>query len=263
MSTGNDNLVVTRCEIAFNGVDAFAHNLYLGGGNVTVQFCWVHDATTGQNIKSRAHYNTILCNYVSGSNEGEIGLVDDSVHTTTTNSNAYVFGNIIVSSAIRTGNNQKFVDFGQDSGNAHTGTMTFVNNTCVAGASTIQFLWATAADGNIIAYNNLFYGSNTIVGTATGTITGNTNWLPTTATVPGGFSSSVTGTNPLFTNPGARDYTLQPSSSAMNTGLNNAANITHIDGGGNTVNALTPMAYLMDLGVQSRSSYPFMNLGAF
>src|SRR5206468_872965 len=95
MCDNNTNFSIESSEIASNGTslyNGYSHNLYLGGNNTTVRFCYIHDALFGQNFKTRGHYTELLYNYIADSQDGEIGLVDAAT-TTATNSNAVLIGN--------------------------------------------------------------------------------------------------------------------------------------------------------------------------
>jgi hypothetical protein len=80
-------------------------------------------------------------------------------------------------------NSSRFIDFGQDSGGSHNGTLYLVDNTLVAGTSSIGFLQMYASEAKIVATNNIFYGSSNVINANYGSITGTNNWMPSTATV--------------------------------------------------------------------------------
>src|SRR6185503_518625 len=65
MSSKNDDLLVEHSEIAYNGTPLFngyAHNFYLEGDRVKIQYCYIHDATSGENFKARSRYIELLYN---------------------------------------------------------------------------------------------------------------------------------------------------------------------------------------------------------
>ena len=232
MCDSNSNLVIEASEICSNGTslyDGYSHNFYLGGNSATVRFCYIHDSLYGQNFKTRAHYTELLYNYIADSQDGEVGLVD-AAETAAANSHAVMIGNIIVSKPRLSGyNSGRFIQFGQDSGGQHNGTLYAFNNTFVAGDGRIQFLSANATGATVVAHNNVFYGSDKIVGTLGGGITGSNNWMQTTATVPATFYASTTGSDPGFVNRAARDLRLTAASSCRNRGLNA---FLYLDGAG-------------------------------
>ena len=55
MCDSNSNLVIEASEICSNGTslyDGYSHNLYLGGTDATLSFCYIHDSLYGQNFKT-------------------------------------------------------------------------------------------------------------------------------------------------------------------------------------------------------------------
>ena len=199
MSDNNSNLVIEASEICSNGTslyDGYSHNFYLGGTSATIRFCYIHDSLNGQNFKTRAHYTELLYNYIADSQDGEVGLVD-SAETAATNSHAVMIGNIIISKPRLSGyNSGRFVQFGQDGGGQHNGTLYAFNNTFIAGDGRIQFLSANATGATVMAHNNILYGNDKIVGTLGGGISCSNNWAQTTTTVPATFYASTVGSDP-------------------------------------------------------------------
>jgi len=138
MSNGNGTpstaagQVIEHSAIHNNGDDrlsGFNHNLYLGGTSVTLRFCDVHQARTGHNIKSRAHFIRVEYCYVHGSANREFDLVD-SADTARPGSDAILIGNIIVKAPQHSGN-RGVIHFGQDGGGERNGTLYLIHNTVV------------------------------------------------------------------------------------------------------------------------------------
>jgi hypothetical protein len=263
MCDNNSNFLIEYSEIASNGTslyDGYSHNLYLGGTNTTVRFSYIHDALFGQNFKTRGHYTELLYNYIADSQDGEIGLVDAAT-TNPTNSNAVLIGNVVISKPRVSGyNSGRFIQFGQDSGGQHNGTLFAFNNTFIAGDSRIQFLSANAAGANIIAANNIFYGSPKVLGTLGGGISGTNNWLPTGATLPVSFANSLSGTAPGFINAQSRNYRLTSASDCRDTGLDV---LSFQDGAGSSHPGQPVFEYLNHLKSASRSKDAQLDIGAY
>jgi hypothetical protein len=263
MCDNNSNLVVEASEIASNGTalyDGFSHNFYLGGNSATVRFCYIHDSLYGQNFKTRAHYTELLYNYIADSQDGEVGLVD-AAETAATNSDAVMIGNIVISKPRVSGyNSGRFIQFGQDSGGQHNGTLFAFNNTFIAGDGRIQFLSANVTNAAIIAENNIFYGSGQLVGTVGGGVSGTNNWALSSATIPASFSATTTGTDPAFVNRAARDLRLTKSSPCRNLGLNG---LNYLDGAGTSHSGLPLFEYVNHQQNRARSTDVQLDLGAY
>lgn len=263
MSDNDSNLLVTASEIASNGTslyDGFSHNFYLGGNSATIQFCYIHDSLYGQNFKSRAHYTELLYNYIADSQDGEVGLVD-AAETATTNSHSLMIGNIVISKPRLSGyNSGRFIQFGQDSGGQHNGTLFALNNSFIAGDGRIQFLSANVTNATIIAENNIFYGSAQLVGTIGGGVSGTNNWAQSTATVPASFIATTKGTDPAFVNRVARDLRLTKSSPCRNLGINI---LNYLDGVGGTHSEVPTLEYVNHQQSRARVSDGLIDLGAY
>jgi hypothetical protein len=256
-------LVVQNSEIAFNGtgvLDGLSHNVYLTAGDATFQFCRIHDAVSGENFKSRAHYTALFYNYISDAAESEVeGL--DGAETTSLNSNMTMVGNVLISRPDRTLNTAKFINFGQDVGGTHNGTLYLVNNTLIAGSPAIGFLRSSASNSSIVAINNIFFGSNTIVqpGFAVN-ISGHNNWTSTTAVIPAGFGNTIFGSNPGFINAGVRDYYLNSTAQVRNLGMVSA---TYVNGAGAISSAVPVSEYVRHLNTAARLADAAPDAGAY
>ena len=232
MSDTADHLLFSGCEIDDNGTSAnsgYSHNCYLGGENVTLSGCSIHDALYGQNVKTRCHDIALLYNWIAYSQDGEVGMVD-AAETAPANSNAVMIGNIVVSMDRGAGwNDARFVLFGSDEGGAHTGTLYAIANTFIAGTATIDFLQTNRPEAGIVAESNILFGADQISTSDSGPASGSSNWLPTTAIIPAGFTASTTGTLPGFTNAALNDYHLVVGASCIGIA---AAAPTYLDGNG-------------------------------
>lgn len=123
--------LIEKCLITENGTAKHAgynHNLYLGGTSVTVRECEISKSTTGHNLKSRAHINVIVNNYIHHAANREVDLVDAEGNTDIPDSDAYLVGNKIEKDPECAGN-RTAVHFGTDGGAAHNGTLWLVGNT--------------------------------------------------------------------------------------------------------------------------------------
>ena len=71
----------------------------------------------------------------------------------------------------------------------------------------------------IVAENNIFFGSNTIVGIDRGSVRGSNNWLPAGAQIPAMFTDSTKGAEPGFRDAAARDFHLTADSPCRDIGM--------------------------------------------
>jgi hypothetical protein len=199
-----ETALIEKCEVAFNGTEKFngySHNFYMHGNRVVVRGCHIHNATFGQNFKSRAHYNELWFNWIADSNQGEVGFVDARGTTDKPHSNALMVGNIVVSKEGRTGNTMKFIDFGSDGGNARIGTLFLFHNTFVAGDRKIKFLMFSSPGVSAVVERNIFSGGGDMIFTL----------KPPTGIKPG-YNTTVFGRG--FVNAGQRDFRLQKDNRA-------------------------------------------------
>jgi hypothetical protein len=259
-----DTLLVDACEIDHNGTAAYfgySHNTYFGGNAVTVRACRIHDSLYGQNVKSRAHYTELLYNWIADSSDGEVGLVD-AAETTAADSNAVMIGNIVVSKASRGSafNSVRFVQFGQDSGGAHVGTLYAFANTFAAGNANIVFLDANHPQAAVQASGNVFVGSTKLWSGGSGSIAGTGNWAPDGAAIPSGITATPTGASPGFIDQIGRDFHLAPTSPCCDIG---AAALSYRDGGGASHAGLPALEYVPHLQTVVRASDGYPDAGAY
>ena len=164
-----ETALIENCEVCGNGTgkfNGFSHNFYMDGNRVVVSGCFIHDALFGQNYKSRAHYNELWFNWITNSNEGEVGCVDSAGQTDRPQSNTLLVGNTILSRPDRTGNTSKFVLFGSELGAGHDGTLFAFHNTFIAGDNRIKFVTLADPQASAVIRNNVFVGSGQILNPA-------------------------------------------------------------------------------------------------
>jgi hypothetical protein len=112
----------------------------------------------------------------------------------------------------------------------------------------------------VVAHNNVFYGSDKIVGTLGGGISGSNNWMQTAATMPATFYASTVGSDPGCINRAARDLHLTAASGCRNRGLNA---LLYLDGVGAAHAGLPVLEYVNHLQNRPRPSDGQTDLGAY
>ncbi|MCL2639575.1 MAG: right-handed parallel beta-helix repeat-containing protein [Phycisphaerales bacterium] len=123
--------LIEKCKIVDNGTTkdpGYNHNLYLGGTSVTVRECKIARATTGHNLKSRAHLNIIVKNHIHNSSNRELDLVDAKGTTDIAGSHSFLIENTIEKDP-KCGGNRTVIHFGQDMKAGHNGTVWLIRNT--------------------------------------------------------------------------------------------------------------------------------------
>ena len=191
-----ETALIEGCEVAFNGTvdhNGGSHNFYMLGNRVVVRRCYMHDSLFGQNYKSRAHFNELWFNWITDSQEGEVGIVDGVGNTDRPNSNSLLVGNTIISKAQRGGNTSKYVLFGSEMpGGSHNGTLFLFHNTFIAGDGRVNFIALDDPQASAVIQGNVFIGSDQILRLAKPALSvqATQNLLPASAKKPEGWSDA-------------------------------------------------------------------------
>jgi hypothetical protein len=257
VSNDTDTLVIDACEVAFNSTDqdqGYTHNFYPHANHLIIRNCYIHDSTYGQNVKCRAHFLELWHNWICDSNEGEVGPVDEHksrhVNTTQPNSNALLVGNVIVSHArTKDGNPAKFIWFGyefpENDPSGHNGTLYLFNNTLVAGTDKIVFIQLCDPKASLVASNNIFYGSDNILGLQkpAASIAGSNNLVPTNAKVPAEWTDTRKG-DPGFVDAAKRVFLVSEDFGVKGrppVRYEQDEKVSYVDGDGKTHTLVLPM----------------------
>ncbi len=164
-------VLVQNSEFNHNGYgDGYSHNFYVKGVDTfTAQYCYIHNAYAGHELKTRAKVNYILYNRIG--NEGGNGSYEIQAANGGT---TYIIGNQIEQSS--TGSNPTIIDYGSEGSNPDM-HLYVVNNTIVNNKGSGTFVNNASSTGALLE-NNIFQGAGTIL---TGTGTQTTNWATTNA----------------------------------------------------------------------------------
>jgi hypothetical protein len=186
-----------------------------------MQFCYVHDGSGGNNVKSRAERNEIYYNWIEGGYYHELELIGcdggDTGNVHLKREDSDVLGNVLRKKGTAAGNDSNFsvTRIGGDGTGWTYGRYRFVNNTIIAGSSAVFRCFDTLE--SVEMHNNVFYRLNGAVNmmrtaeaawtTGSPIITGSNNWvLQGAQNVPSQWTGTITGTNPGFTDPANADF---------------------------------------------------------
>ena len=163
--TSNDglsNFWFESCEFAFNGYgDGYSHNIYVGNVmSLTLLYCYSHDAHIGHLVKSRARFNYLYYNRLTGENG------DGSYEVDLPNGGqAILIGNIIEQSP--NSQNGGIVTFGLENQSHPEQQIILSHNTIVNDRFNGRFVQCSNATTLVKMVNNLFLGPGTLTqGTA-------------------------------------------------------------------------------------------------
>lgn len=268
MSTYNDDFVLDSSEIAFNGTPLFnglSHNIYISGNRARIQYCYIHDATNGQNVKTRSRYVELLYNYIADAHDGidggtstkEIGI-QTGEYTDRPHSHAVLIGNIIV----KRGRGTAFLDFGPERGSPlRNGVLFLLNNTIIRENPVSRWMLHLGhRQERAVLYNNIFYGFREFAfGPGAPNISGSNNWFPDNATVPPELKYTLRGKDPGFLNLSGRDYRLTPTSTCIDQG---GEGLHILDGADQDVIAAATSEYRIHLNQAPRPKAGRIDIGA-
>ncbi len=222
------DVVIENSEFAYNIVDTrrkrpLGHNIYIGMiRSFTLRNSYVHHASFGHNVKSRAAANHLLYNRLADEGDGNSSYIVDLPNGGT----AYLVGNVIQQS--RYTDNWSLINFGSKF-NRPPDRLYLANNTLVSERKDSRFVNNRSARP-VMLVNNILVGrgkpvqgparlvSNLMVHQATPTsmarIRGDSRMRNAGAPYSGNFMADRAG----FADIARRDYRLSPYSPAIDVG---------------------------------------------
>ncbi|MGZ3423327.1 MAG: MYXO-CTERM sorting domain-containing protein [Polyangiales bacterium] len=236
LGADNDSgsLLLEYSEVYKCGQGTQNHQIYMAtdesvhpGSVFRMQFCYVHDANGGNNVKSRAERNEIYYNWIEGALYHELELIGPDpaggIAEGLKREDSDVVGNVL-----KKGVDFSFVRTGGDGTGQSNGRYRFVNNTFIGfGTGSTAFRIFDGID-SIEMHDNVFWrsgGSFNITRTVEAVwvsgeqIAGQNNWIVTgSPAVPTEWTGTITGTDPGFTNPGSNDFTPKTGSALIDKG---------------------------------------------
>ena len=193
----DSEVLIEHSEFAYNGFgDGYSHNIYIGGGSLTVRFSYLHHANVGHNLKSRARRNQITYNRIMDEIDGNSSYAIDLPN----GGLAYVIGNVIQQGPAT--QNSTVVAFGAEGYKHAVNEFYFVNNTVVndlpAGG---RFVFVRAGAGAARLVNNVFAGPGEI------------------SSGPAELRNNLLAGKAGFVDPAGFDYRLRDGAPAIGAGI--------------------------------------------
>lgn len=222
------SLLLEYVEVHHCGGGTFDHQIYMATDEVAhpgavfrMQFCYVHDATGGNDVKSRAERNEIYYNWIEGALYHELELIGPDPggaqagwRESLAREDSDVVGNVL-----RATGTFPIVRVGGDGTGQSLGRYRFVNNTFVSNAGGGAVMRVFEGLESIEMHNNVFWATGAVVNvsrtveamwTMGEVFEGDNNWVSAGATnVPRGFRGTLTGAAPGFVN--AAMFDLRPA----------------------------------------------------
>ena len=221
-------------EVHHCGGGTFDHQIYMAtdesahpGAVFRMQYCYVHDANGGNDVKSRAERNEIYYNWIEGALYHELELIGPDpaggVAEGLKREDSDVVGNVLRKTV-----NFNFVRVGGDGTGQSKGRYRFLNNTFIGAYETTVFRIFDGIE-SIEMHNNVIWNTTGGAMRITRTVeaawvagerwSGSNNWIPTGATfIPGTWTGTLNGTNPGLTNVATYDLTPTATSPLVNAG---------------------------------------------
>ncbi len=227
-------------EIYHCGRDGRAHQIYVESDNAKhpnavfrMQYCYLHDGSGGNNVKSRVGRNEIYYNWIEGSPFHELDLIgadpSDQAHGAAhkVREDSDVVGNVFFKTAKSQG---ALARLGSDGTGASNGRYRFVNNTVVFDpAASVQsgIFKISGFCESLEIDNNVFYRGGkhfTLIRdmrpqhTKPLCIVGSNNWVPKGSTVRATLNGTIYGLNPGFADVSDFDFTPTAKSPLVDAG---------------------------------------------
>jgi hypothetical protein len=148
------NVRVENSEFNHNGYgDGYSHNIYVGHVDTfTLQFCYMHHAFIGHNVKSRAATNFVLYNRIMDEESGQSSMLLDLPN----GGFSLIIGNLFMQG--ENAENKSLITYGTEGLSNPVDELYVVNNTMVNERHTATFINAQNSPSIAKAINNLMIG---------------------------------------------------------------------------------------------------------
>jgi MYXO-CTERM domain-containing protein len=215
------SLLLEYSEVHHCGGGDRDHQIYMAtdevahpGAAFRMQFCYVHDANGGNDVKSRAERNEIYYNWLEGAFYHELELIgpDPAGAQASWTEALKREDSDVVGNVLKKTRDFHFVRIGGDATGQSLGRYRFVNNTFITPYGNNVFRLFDKLD-SVEMHNNVIYGTGATAPriirmdpsemswVAGEQIAGTNNWINTGATnIPMKWTGTITGTNPTLVN---------------------------------------------------------------
>jgi hypothetical protein len=229
---GSGSITIEYCEVYGCGEGDGRHQIYMStneddypGSVFRLQFCYIHDGTGGENVKSRAERSEIYYNWLENPYYHNLELIGPDpaggVAEDKAREDADVVGNVIIAKRY-----SRNVRIGGDGTGQSWGRYRFVNNTFIhRNGDPASHIFAHFGVESVEMHNNVFYIASGVVfndseaNWAFGRrVSGSNNWVRSGAGFPAEWTGTRTGSNPEFVDLGADLLSPAPGSVLINAG---------------------------------------------
>lgn len=231
---GSGSLLLEYSELYQCGEGSGRHQIYMStneedypGSVFRMQFCYVHDGTGGNNVKSRAERSEIYYNWLETPYYHNLELIGPDPEVGVSQGEARedsdVVGNVLIT--LRYPRN---VRIGGDSPGAGSyGRYRFVNNTFIhRNGDPRSHIFGHFGVESVEMHNNVFYvTSATVLDDSECTwasgrrVSGANNWVHSGASYPGEWTGTLTGTSPGFADLAGGQFQPVSGSVLLDTGI--------------------------------------------
>jgi hypothetical protein len=242
---GSGTCLMEFVEVRDCGSGSTRHQVYMATDEVNrpgsvfrMQFCYLHDARGGNNVKSRAERNEIYYNWVEGAYYHELELIGPDPNGAPPGwtprlkrEDSDVVGNVLRKRGTVYGNDSNFAvtRIGGDATGESHGRYRFVNNTIICGTGAVFRCFDSLE--SVEMHNNAFYrpgGGVNIMRVVeanwtqdSAVISGSNNWVyQSAANIPAVWTGTILGMDPGFRNYATADYRPDASSPMINAANN-------------------------------------------
>jgi hypothetical protein len=209
---GSGSITIEYCEVYGCGEGDGRHQIYMAtneddypGSVFRLQFCYIHDGTGGENVKSRAERNEIYYNWLENPYYHNLELIGPDpaggVAEDKAREDSDVAGNVLISRRY-----PRNVRIGGDGTGQSFGRYRFMNNTFIQlNSDPASQIFAHFDVESVEMHNNVFYITSAVVFDDSEAswvygrrVSGENNWVRSGAGFPAEWTGTITGTSPGF-----------------------------------------------------------------